>query len=132
MRKNMYLLFFFIGLFIFNTNVKAYTSYNFGDIIKFNGEEYYVIENSNSKQNYVTLLKKEPLTSEEVNNNKGDIYLPLNTGQVPFYYSNKCNSYSNTSGCKTNYEESNIKIYPTRGLCSYYAEKGGLLVGFEK
>ncbi len=30
------------------------------------------------------------------------------------------------------YEESNIKIYPTRGLCSYYAEKGGLLVGFEK
>lgn len=110
MRKNIYLLFFFIGLFIFNTNVKAYTSYNFGDIIKYNGEEYYVIENSNSKQNYVTLLKKEPLTSEEVNNNKGDIYLPLNTGQVPFYYSNKCNSYSNTSGCKTNYEESNIKI----------------------
>ena len=25
-----------------------------------------------------------------------------------------------------------IKIHPCRGLCSYYAEKGGLLVGFEK
>ena len=30
------------------------------------------------------------------------------------------------------YEESDIKIYHTRGLCSFYAEKGGLLVGFEK
>ena len=26
----------------------------------------------------------------------------------------------------------NIKIHKCRGLCSYYAEKGGLLVGFEK
>ena len=25
-----------------------------------------------------------------------------------------------------------VKIHPCRGLCSYYAEKGGLLVGFEK
>ena len=25
-----------------------------------------------------------------------------------------------------------IKIHACRGLCSYYAEKGGLLVGFEK
>ena len=25
-----------------------------------------------------------------------------------------------------------IEIYPCRGLCSFYAEKGGLLVGFEK
>ena len=30
------------------------------------------------------------------------------------------------------YEESDIKIYHTRGLCSFYAEKGGVLVGFEK
>lgn len=30
------------------------------------------------------------------------------------------------------YENSDIKIYHTAGLCSFYAEKGGLLVGFEK
>ena len=30
------------------------------------------------------------------------------------------------------YEESDIKIYHTCGLCSFYAEKGGLLIGFEK
>ena len=28
--------------------------------------------------------------------------------------------------------ETNVQIHPCRGLCSYYAEKGGLLVGFEK
>ena len=28
--------------------------------------------------------------------------------------------------------EADIKIHRCRGLCSYYAEKGGLLVGFEK
>ena len=26
----------------------------------------------------------------------------------------------------------NVAVYPARGLCSFYAEKGGLLVGFEK
>ena len=30
------------------------------------------------------------------------------------------------------YEDSNIKIYHTRGLCSFYAERGGLLVAYEK
>ncbi|PCS00215.1 DegV family protein [Lactococcus fujiensis] len=30
------------------------------------------------------------------------------------------------------FENTDIEIYPTRGLCSFYAEKGGLLVGFEK
>ena len=25
-----------------------------------------------------------------------------------------------------------IVVYPARGLCSFYAEKGGLLIGFEK
>lgn len=29
------------------------------------------------------------------------------------------------------FPDAEIKIYPTRGLCSYYAEKGGILMGFE-
>ena len=28
--------------------------------------------------------------------------------------------------------EADVRIHPCRGLCSYYAEKGGLLIGFEK
>lgn len=30
------------------------------------------------------------------------------------------------------YPEADVKIYASRGLCSFYAEKGGLMVGFEK
>lgn len=30
------------------------------------------------------------------------------------------------------FPRADVKIHPCRGLCSYYAEKGGLLVGFEK
>lgn len=29
------------------------------------------------------------------------------------------------------FEKAEIKIYPLRGLCSFYAEKGGILIGFE-
>lgn len=30
------------------------------------------------------------------------------------------------------FQKADIRIEPTRGLCSYYAEKGGLMVGFER
>lgn len=30
------------------------------------------------------------------------------------------------------YPDADIEVYPLRGLCSFYAEKGGILVGFEK
>lgn len=33
---------------------------------------------------------------------------------------------------KAHFPEAQIGIYPCRGLCSFYAEEGGLLVGFEK
>ncbi len=33
---------------------------------------------------------------------------------------------------KTAYNEAEIKLYACRGLCSFYAEKGGMLIGFEK
>ena len=32
----------------------------------------------------------------------------------------------------SSFEDVEITIYPLRGLCSFYAEKGGVLVGFEK
>ena len=33
---------------------------------------------------------------------------------------------------KTEFEQINVKLYNCRGLCSFYAELGGLLIGFEK
>lgn len=33
---------------------------------------------------------------------------------------------------KTEHKKAQIKLYACRGLCSFYAEKGGMLIGFEK
>ena len=33
---------------------------------------------------------------------------------------------------KKEYPEAAVTIDKTRGLCSFYAEKGGLMVGFER
>jgi fatty acid-binding protein DegV len=30
------------------------------------------------------------------------------------------------------YPQADIQIRPTGGLCSFYAEKGGMIIGFEK
>lgn len=32
---------------------------------------------------------------------------------------------------RENFPQANIKILPTSGLCSFYAEDGGLLMGYE-
>jgi hypothetical protein len=32
----------------------------------------------------------------------------------------------------SDFPEADVQIYASRGLCSFYAEKGGLMVGFEK
>ena len=33
---------------------------------------------------------------------------------------------------KAEFPDADIEIYPCAGLCSFYAEKGGMIVGFEK
>ena len=53
--------------FIFLFGVKAYTSYNQGDVVSYNGMDFYVLYDSDSSSNVLTLLKKEPLTVSEVN-----------------------------------------------------------------
>ena len=51
---------------------QSYQAYSVGEIIKVNNmnDEYYVIANSGEDQDYVTALKAEPLTVDEVNTNK--------------------------------------------------------------
>ena len=46
--------------------VVTYDTYSVGDEVTYNGVDYYVIENSDSKQLNVKLLKKEPLSSDEI------------------------------------------------------------------
>ena len=51
-------------------------------------------------------------------------------------YISNCENAEATHELKTAildvWPEAVVEIYSTRGLCSFYAEMGGMLVGFEK
>ena len=83
--------------------ITKYNSYNIGDEIEYKGEKYYVIQNSSKSENYVTLLKKDILTSDEISKYTNGKY---DTKNVPYYISNTCTSESNRSGCTNEYEKS--------------------------
>jgi len=50
------------------TPAPSYTAYSVGDHVSYNGVTYYVIEDSNSTNNTVKLLKENPLTKTEMDN----------------------------------------------------------------
>lgn len=107
--------------------------YKVGDIVKYNDDHFYVIENSDKNQDYVVLLKAEPLTAKEVNkygidkngvnhvnkytyNTIGKAYTRNdnddNYGGMAYYTSSSC-GYVNGSyrsyGCTVDYNQSDIK-----------------------
>ncbi len=45
----------------------VYDTYEVGDEVSYNNIDYYVIKDSSANEDSVTLLKAEPLTTEEVN-----------------------------------------------------------------
>ena len=111
----------------------VYKEYNVGDEITYKGINFYVISPSDTKQDYVTLLKAEPLTVEEVNTygvghlnmyNISDTsasyyqkaYNRNGYGGMAYYTSTTCgyptagsSSGYTTTGCTTDYDESEIK-----------------------
>ena len=59
--------------------------------------------------------------------------LGLKSGKVKIAHcENKAAAESLKALIDVNFPGAETEIYPCRGLCSFYAEKGGLLIGFEK
>ena len=113
----------------------TYKEYKIGDIITYNGMNFYVIENSDENSDSVTMLKAEPLTVDEVNTygiDKNGVshvnrytILSVETGTIETssvygsvaYYSSETCGYSTpgdmssftTAGCTTDYKKSDIK-----------------------
>ena len=130
MKLMIRLLFILVTLFTINITVYAYTEYKIGDIVPYNGMEFYVIKDSSSKDDSVTMLKSEPLTVAEVNtyggvgttNNHVNMYATSDTsasyyqtaynrngyGGMAYYTSETC-GYNGNSGCKSDYASSEIK-----------------------
>ena len=96
-------------------------SYQIGDIITYSNIDFYVIENSDEDQDYVTLLKATVLNEDEVNiygaghiNNYSSSHLGVAgiDGSVAYYTSSTCgyiDYYLKTTGCQTNYANSEVK-----------------------
>lgn len=90
-----------------------------GDTVNLFGDDYYAIEDSDKSKNYVTLLKADPLTVEEVNKyGEGHInnyaQFSINTayningyGGVAYYTSENCKRVF--SACYYDYEHSDVK-----------------------
>lgn len=114
--------------------INAYTEYRIGDVVPYNGMDFYVIKNSSSIEDSVTLLKAEPLSVEEVNryggvgteNNHVNMYVTQDTTSAYFqsaynvngyggmvYYSNSTCGYGSSGylkiGCKNDYALSEVK-----------------------
>ena len=109
-KKNPYMLSLKVQTESKDNNDKyiRYKEYNIGDVVTYNGEKYYVIRTSSSKTSYVTLLKAEYLTVDELYQfGKEDI--AVKNGNTPFYTNTSCNSDSNKNGCIINYNNSDIK-----------------------
>ena len=112
------------------SNEITYQAYNIGDVVTYNGMEFYVIEASDEKSDRVTMLKAEPLTVDEVNtyggvgtdNNHVNMYVTSDTtssyyqtaydlygyGGMSYYSSSTC-GYNGNDGCTTDYAQSEVK-----------------------
>ena len=86
---------------------KNYKSYVFGEKVVYDNNYYYVIEDSDSDTRYVSLLKEELLTSQEVNEYSSN-YTSIN-GEYPYYETDNCNSSVQTN-CSVDYYVSDVKF----------------------
>ena len=74
------------------------------DPITYKGEEYYILDSSNSE--YTTLLKKNVLTASEVNSCSNSFV--SQNGEYPYYRIDGCDG-SEIGLCETNYDISQVK-----------------------
>lgn len=119
MKKNKLLIIILMFLCFLKIDiVKAeivYEEYKVGDIITYNGMEFYVIEYSGVDQDYVTLLKDIPLTTEEMTDlvSSTEIFDAIGSDNgyltVPYIFKDNCVSGGDVSGCSTDYSISSIK-----------------------
>lgn len=139
MKKIIYFIIIFVSIFVLSNRINAWSKYEIGKKVEYNGNDYYVIEDSEEKNNTVKLLKAEPLSVEEVNkyggvgtaNNHVNMYNASSSdsyyqkaynidnngedtgiGGMAYYSSPTCGYNGNNmiyDGCTTDYKVSEVK-----------------------
>lgn len=80
-----------------------------GSLITYGGVSYYAV--SSNFNGYTVLMKSQPLTYDEIVALGTEVSV-TNTngyGAIPYYTGDNCNNTDST-GCKTDYDSSNVKI----------------------
>ena len=99
MNKTLYMLVFLFSLFMLNNEILAWSEYKIGREVEYNGMEFYVIKDSSSEEDSVTMLKAEPLTYEEVQNYSTGVISTINNnngyGTMIYHISSSAYSTSN-------------------------------------
>ena len=118
--------------------VVAYDTYSIGDVVNFAGSNWYVIKDSTSEEDYVTLMKEKILTNEELGEYAHSLEIACTADNVTngeygcttegetvtvqyrsmaYYWSDTCRMFggggSDTSGCSghNDYGGSKVKEY---------------------
>lgn len=92
------------------TDVKASVEYEVGTEIKYKNLEFYVIENSDERDDSIKLLYKGILSKNQINGYaNGYLYRPVTNANISYYISDNCNE-NDQSDCKTDYATSQVKI----------------------
>ena len=105
------------------SKVYAYQEYTIGDKVTYNNVDYYVVKASSSEDEYVTLLKAEPLTVDEVNfyGNAGSDNTVINKNTMNYRgVAYNMNGY----GAVTFYTEPTTVISFSENKCGYLFYKG--------
>ena len=98
----------------------TYQAYSRGDMVIFAGSNWYVINNSSSEEDYVTLMKEKVLTHDELGENYAITRDGTEYDRMSYYWSDTCHykgyyGYTDTitSGCEghNDYEGSKVKEY---------------------
>ena len=96
------------------TSSSTLKTYIVGDEITYNEMKFYVISPSDTTQDYVTLLKDEPIKYIDADWSTTEIASKISQDsnvylQTAYLYSDTCVSAGDTSGCSTNYGTSSVK-----------------------
>ena len=129
-KKKLLIIVFIFSSIVLSMKIKAYDTYYSGDLVRYKNIAFYVLFDSDSTKDSVQLIKMVPLSHNEINRytdnkayliklydgtlsyeeSRGDFF-----GTMAYYYDNNClQSNGNTieenySGCKNDYELSNVK-----------------------
>lgn len=123
MKKIIYFIIIFVSIFVLSNRINAWSKYEIGQEVEYNGIKFYVIKDSDSSEETVTMIKDDALKSSEmidylssteiIDKTVDGDFKVLNFSseylKVSYYMESNCKTGGNNIGCSIDYSVSDIK-----------------------